>query len=96
MIMFTWLINLGFYLYHGNPNTTIVSQETDQGYNKFKHGNQQDLDDLNTDHLATGKNPSPPYIVGLVVCLSRIDCFVDVFSIAFKKENIQSVGRQWD
>ncbi len=37
------LRNLGIYLYPGVPNTTVVTQETDLGYGKFKSGTQQNL-----------------------------------------------------
>eukprot|EP00985_Skeletonema_marinoi_P026211 scaffold20141_cov66-Skeletonema_marinoi.AAC.1 len=59
---------LGFYLYPGVPNTTAVTQETDQNYGPFKTQFQQNLSDL-SDARIHGRHVTslPPWIVGLIV-----------------------------
>ena len=58
----------GFHLFPGVPNTTAVTQETDQNYCPFKGAYARNLDALVDERIAQGKTTSiPAWMVGLVV-----------------------------
>jgi hypothetical protein len=58
----------GFHLFPGVPNTTAVTQETDQNYGPFKGAYVRNLDALVDEQIAQGKTTSiPAWMVGLVV-----------------------------
>jgi hypothetical protein len=59
---------LGFYMYPSVPNTTVVSQETDQNYGPFKTQFQKNLAMVTDQQLEKNKSVSlQPWIVGLIV-----------------------------
>ncbi len=59
---------LGFYLYPGVPNTTAVTQETDQNYGPFKSAFQENLEFLTSARLNRNMSPSiQPFLIGLLV-----------------------------
>ncbi len=84
---------LGFYLYPSVPNTTAVSQETDQNYGPFKTQFQKNLAAVVMEQrLEQNKSVSlQPWIVGLIVFggtdpvtgFELIDC---AFKAAFSKK----------
>jgi len=58
---------MGFYIYPGVPNTTAVTQETDQSYGPFKTqfvANLNEMSDIRIEKKATSL---PPHIVALFV-----------------------------
>jgi hypothetical protein len=58
----------GFHLFPGVPNTTAVTQETDQNYGPFKGAYARNLDALVDEQIAQGKTTSiPAWMVGLIV-----------------------------
>ena len=58
----------GFILFPGVPNTTAVTQETDQNYGPFKTQCCKNLDALVDERLKQGKSTSlAPWQVGLIV-----------------------------
>ena len=58
----------GFYLYPGVPNTTAITQETDQSYGELKSKFCANLNRLVDERLAQGKTVSfKPDVVGLLV-----------------------------
>ncbi len=59
---------LGFYLYPGVPNTTAVTQETDQNYGPFKNAFWENFEFLTSDRLDNNTSPSiQPFLIGLLV-----------------------------
>ena len=62
------LRGMGIYLYPGVPNTTAVTQETDQNYGPFKTQFIKNLHELSDVRISKGLSTSlPPWIVGLFV-----------------------------
>ena len=58
----------GFILFPGVPNTTAVSQETDQNYGPFKTAFGKNLDRLIEERLVQNKSTSiPAWMVGLII-----------------------------
>jgi hypothetical protein len=58
----------GFILYPGVPNTTAVTQETDQSYGPFQSAVRTNLQLIIDERIAVDKRKSlSPWIVGLVV-----------------------------
>ncbi len=83
---------LGFIIYPGVPNTTAVTQETDQSYGPFKTQFQKNLKILSDSRLIGNYSTSlPPWMVGLVVFggtdpISGVVVPCSAFDIAFYKE----------
>ena len=86
------LRTMGFVLYPGVPNTTAVSQETDQGYGLFKSLFRETLDKITADRKRQNKSVSfPPSLCGLFVFggtdhETNISGYKNAFEIAFSKE----------
>ncbi|KAL7490610.1 hypothetical protein ACHAWT_000174 [Skeletonema menzelii] len=57
----------GFVIYPGVPNTTAVTQETDQNYGPFKTQFQKNLKELSEARVGCDNSSIPPWIVGLLV-----------------------------
>ena len=58
----------GWYLYPGVPNTTAVSQETDQNYGPFKTQFRKNLAEIVDARLAAEESVSlQPWLVGMIV-----------------------------
>ena len=58
----------GFILFPGVPNTTAVTQETDQNYGSFKGAYARNLDQLVEERIRHNMTTSiPVFIVGLIV-----------------------------
>ena len=58
----------GFYMYPSVPNTTAVSQETDQNYGPFKKGFHSNLKEVTDARIKLGLLVSfAPWIVGLII-----------------------------
>ena len=58
----------GFILYPGVPNTTAVTQETDQSYGPFQTTVRTNLQLIIDKHIAADKARSlVPWIIGLIV-----------------------------
>ncbi len=57
----------GFVIYPGVPNTTAVTQETDQNYGPFKTQFQKNLQELSDARVGCDNSSIPPWIVGLLV-----------------------------
>ena len=86
------LRTLGFVLYPGVPNTTTVSQETDQCYGLFKSIFRKNLDNVSSNRKKNNKQVSfAPNLVGLFVFgrmdpETKISGYRNAFSIAFSKQ----------
>jgi len=82
----------GFYLYPCVPNTTAITQETDQSFGLFKSVFRKSLKKLTDDRLARGLNVSfKPSIVGVLVFGgidhdTEISDYEDAYAIAFSAE----------
>ena len=62
------LKNLGFYLYPGVPNTTSISQETDQNYGTFKSAFRFNLGKFVQDGNELGMNTTVSItLIGLLI-----------------------------
>eukprot|EP00984_Skeletonema_dohrnii_P018305 scaffold8528_cov85-Skeletonema_dohrnii-CCMP3373.AAC.1 len=59
--------DIGFYIYPGVPNTTAVTQETDQNYGPFKTQFVVNLKELSDIRISKGLTSLPPHIVPLFV-----------------------------
>ncbi len=58
----------GFILFPGVPNTTAVTQETDQNYGPFKGAYSKNLDRIIEERVEKNKPTSlPAWMVGLIV-----------------------------
>ncbi len=83
---------LGFIIYPGVPNTTAVTQETDQSYGPFKTQFQKNLKILSDSRLIGYYTTSlPPWMVGLVVfggtdLVSGVVVPCSAFEMGFSKE----------
>ena len=83
---------MGFVMYPGVPNTTAVSQETDQAYGLFKSIFRENLDNISSDRKRLNKPLNfPPSLVGLFVFggtdpVTNLSGYRNAFSIAFSKE----------
>jgi hypothetical protein len=83
---------LGFIIYPGVPNTTAVTQETDQSYGTFKTQFVKNLKILSDARLIGNYNIGlPPWMVGLVVFggtdpISGVVVPCSAFNVAFSKE----------
>ena len=83
---------LGFIIYPGVPNTTAVTQETDQSYCPFKTQFQKNLKILSDSRLIGNYSTSlPPWMVGLVVFggtdpISGVVVLCSAFDMGFSKE----------
>ena len=90
---------LGFYLYPGVPNTTHVTQETDQSYGLFKSIVRKNLEQITADRLSAKKKPEtknvtlnfPPSLIGLLVFggvdeATGVSGYEDAFAAAFAEE----------
>ena len=83
---------LGFIIYPGVPNTTAVTQETNQSYGPFKTQFQKNLKILSDSRLIGNYTTSlPPWMVGLVVFggtdpISGVAVPCSAFDVAFSKE----------
>ena len=83
----------GWYLYPGVPNTTAITQETDQSFGEFKSKFRANLNALVDERLAKGgKSVSfRPDVVGLLVFggvdpVTKYSKFYDAYAIAFSPE----------
>ena len=66
--MLARLKNLGFYLYPGVPNTTSISQETDQNYGMFKSTFRFNLGKVVQDRNELGMNTTVSItLIGLII-----------------------------
>ena len=66
--MLARLKNLGFYLYPGVPNTTSISQETDQNYGMFKSAFRFNLGKVVQDRNELGMNTTVSItLIGLII-----------------------------
>ncbi|TAH02125.1 MAG: hypothetical protein EAZ17_03930 [Sphingobacteriales bacterium] len=96
--MLTTLRLRGFYLSPGVPNTTHVTQETDQSYGPFKSGFRKNLSDLSSYRLQNRQNLKisdlPLLVFGGVVNddLSLIPCFDRSFGHESNRRAWESVG----
>ena len=60
--------NLGFIIYPGVPNTTAVTQQTDQNYGPFKKRIVENINTLSDDIIIhNGSTTLKPCMVGIVV-----------------------------
>jgi|EP01082_Thalassiosira_pseudonana_P008128 hypothetical protein len=59
--------NMGFYIYPGVPNTTAVTQETDQSYGPFKTQFVTNLKELSDIRIQKGLPSLAPHVVPLFV-----------------------------
>ena len=91
-VMLANLRLLGFYLYPGVPNTTSVSQETDQNYGLFKSIFRENLDSIVQGRLAANKSTSiKSSLIGLLVFggedpETKQGSFKNAFAQSFSKE----------
>lgn len=81
----------GFLIYPGVPNTTAVTQETDQNYGPFKTQFQKNLEELNNARVGKCTTSIAPWLVGLLVFGGRDPVSKHVmktcaFSVGFCKE----------
>jgi hypothetical protein len=82
----------GFRLFPGVPNTTAVTQETDQNYGPFKRAYARNLDMIVDERIAQGKTTSiPAWLVGLAVFggtdpETKLELPVSAFHIGFSEE----------
>ena len=87
----------GFILFPGVPNTTAVSQETDQNYGPFKNQYAKNLDALVEARVNQGKTTSlPPWMVCLIVYggtdpETNFVVETSAFQSAFSREACRSV-----
>ena len=87
---------LGFYLYPGVPNTTAVTQETDQSYGPFKTQFVTNLNELSQVRIEEGLTSLPPHVVPLFV-FGGIDPDTDhelktsAFEVGFAEEQNKAV-----
>ena len=83
---------LGFIVYPGVPNTTAVTQETDQNYGPFKTQFTKNLKKISDARIMQDLSTSlPPWLVGLLVFggidpVSKVVVSESAFDIAFSKE----------
>ena len=83
---------LGFIVYPGVPNTTAVTQETDQNYGPFKTQFTKNLKKILDTRIMEDLSTSlPPWLVGLLVFggidpVSKVVVSESAFDIAFSKE----------
>ena len=83
---------IGFYLYPGVPNRTVVTQETDQNYGPFKTQFRKNLTMIVDERLAQGKSVSlQPWLVGMIVFggINRVTSYElseCAFSVGFSRE----------
>jgi hypothetical protein len=83
---------LGFIVYPGIPNTTAVTQETDQNYGPFKTQFLKNLKRVSDARIMGDLHLSlPPYLVGLIVFggvdpVSKVVVSDSAFELAFSKE----------
>ena len=88
----------GFILYPGVPNTTAVTQETDQNYGLFKSKFRMNLQMLTDARIAANESVSiVPWLVGLLVFggedpVTKSTGFFNCFSISFSKEKSSKLG----
>ena len=86
------LKNLGFYLYPGVPNTTSISQETDQNYGMFKSAFRFNLGKVVEDSNELGMNTTVSItLIGLIIFggtnpITKRVCYRNDFQEAFSKE----------
>ena len=91
------LRTLGFLLFPCIPNTTAVTQETDQAYGFFKLKYRANLRKLTNDRLARKLVGVPMTLIGILV-FGGVDpetgcVYDDAFNMAFNKEkNVSSWG----
>ena len=82
----------GFYLYPGVPNTTAITQETDQSFGEFKNCFRRNLKKLTNDRLELGRGVSfglkeiGLLVFGGVDHTTNIGGYLDSFARAFNKE----------
>mmetsp|Transcript_13382 Transcript_13382/g.31511 ORF Transcript_13382/g.31511 Transcript_13382/m.31511 type:complete len:575 (+) Transcript_13382:842-2566(+) len=82
----------GIYLYPCVPNTTAVTQETDQSFGLFKTVFRQNLNQITDDRLELNKNASyTPRLIGLLVFggedpVTKIGGYKDAFAVGFSKD----------
>ena len=82
----------GFYLYPGVPNTTSVTQETDQNYGPFKTTFRKNLDNLVSQRKLEKKSTTiQSHLIGLLVFggvdpETNIECCSNAFEDAFNKK----------
>ena len=94
------LRNVGFILYPGVPNTTAITQETDQSYGLFKSKFRQNLEKITQHRIKNDKTVSIlPWMVGLLVFggvdpVTTCTGYHNAFEIAFSKEkNLSAWGK---
>ena len=87
----------GFYVTPCVPNTTHVTQETDQSYGLFKTNYRKNLESI-TEYRFTRGLTLKTTDLGLLVFGGQVDDsleLVNAFEIAFSKENICTHGNLW-
>ena len=83
---------LWFAMYPGVPNTTAITQETDQSYSSFKTQFLKNLKQLSDARIMVDISTSlPPWLIGLTVYggvdpVSKAVASVNAFDVAFSKE----------
>ena len=89
--MLARLKNLGFYLYPGVPNTTSISQETDQNYGMFKSAFRFNLGKVVQDRNELGINKTVSIIlIGLLIFgetnpITKRGGYLNAFQEAFRQ-----------
>jgi hypothetical protein len=91
------LRNMGFYIYPCVPNTTAVTQETDQLYGPFKSFFRENLCNVSADRIEHNKPLSfSPHLLGLFVFggtdpETNIGGYRNAFGDAFTREKCKAV-----
>ena len=88
------LRNLGFYLFPGLPNSTHVTQETDQLYGPFKSNFRKNLERLYSNRLSAENRENRTLQtadLGLLIfggkdTVTNTDGYIDAFAKTFKKK----------
>jgi hypothetical protein len=87
----------GFYLFPGVPNTTSVTQETDQNYGPFKTYYRKNLEQLSQEQFLENKslhiNDLPLIVFGREAAPGK-ESMVDAFAKAFSREVCLSAWKQ--
>ena len=90
--MLARLNNLGFYFYPGLPNTTSISQETDQNHGMFKSAFRFNFGKIVQDRNKLGMNTTVSItLIGLLIFggtnpITKRYGYRNAFQEAFSKE----------
>ncbi len=99
MELLAYLRHLGFILYPGVPNTTAVTQETDQNYGKFKSQFRTNLTLVVDKRVEKNKSVSlQPWLVGLIVFggvdpVTEYELETSAFQVGF---SVEECKRAWE